>query len=71
MKNDTEVAKVKCPFFVASRKRNILCEGITDDSKINLQFDTEEATDKQRRIFCNTKYENCEIYRTLEGKYEE
>jgi hypothetical protein len=62
---------VKCPFFMHNGKRNVVCEGVTDDSTISLRFTTEGGRNKQRRIFCDNDYTKCEIYRMLEEKYGE
>ena len=61
----------QCPFFISSGKKNVLCEGITDDCTINLKFISEEKRDLHREIFCDARYQNCEIFRILEEKYEE
>lgn len=63
--------EVKCPFFLSSSKRKITCEGITDDCTTTLHFQSQEKRNKQCRIFCDDKYERCEIYRMLSEKYEE
>ena len=62
---------VRCPFFLSSGKRHITCEGITDDCTTTLNFASQEKRNMQRRIFCDDKYECCEIYRMLREKYEE
>lgn len=61
----------QCPFFISSGKKNVLCEGITSDCTINIKFTSDEKRDLHRRIFCDAKYKNCEIFRILEKKYED
>ena len=61
----------KCPFFLSSGRQHIMCEGITSDCAIDLVFISEERRNLHRRIFCDDKYKNCEIHKTLEKKYEE
>lgn len=63
--------KAVCPFFRYSEKRKISCEGITDGCTTNIEFDCKEKRDLHRRVFCDSKYENCEIYTMLEEKYED
>jgi hypothetical protein len=63
--------KAKCPYFRESSKKKIFCEGITDDCFLSLTFISEPKRALQRRLFCDAKYENCEIYRMLEEKYED
>ena len=63
----------KCPFYIQSGRKNVMCEGITDDCTVNLLFASEEARNQHRRLFCDNQsnYINCEIYTMLEKKYEE
>ena len=63
--------KALCPFFLHSEKRKISCEGITDGCTTNLEFDCKASRDLHRSIFCDAKYENCEIFMMLEEKYED
>ena len=63
--------EVKCPFFLSSSKRKITCEGIIEDCTITLNFSSQEKRNIQCGIFCDEKYENCEIYRMLSEKYVE
>lgn len=61
----------KCPFFLSSGRKNVLCEGITSECTINLLFESEETRNLHREIFCDARYKNCEIYNLLKAKYEE
>ena len=61
----------KCPFFKASGTRKVSCEGITDDCIINLMFISEPKRNLHRKLFCDAKYQNCEIHKMLMEKYEE
>ena len=62
-----------CPFYLQSGRKNVMCEGITDNSAINLLFYSEEARNQHRKIFCDsqTNFKKCEIYKVLEEKYAE
>lgn len=66
-----DICLAKCPFFISSGKKNVLCEGITNDCNNNILFTTEQARNQHRRIFCDAKYENCELYKVLEEKYQD
>jgi hypothetical protein len=66
-----DIQFAQCPFFISSGKKNVLCEGITDDCTINLKFTSEEKRDQHRRIFCDARYRYCEIFNLLEKKYED
>lgn len=62
---------INCPFYKTMAYKSITCEGITDDCTNKLLFTSPEKRDLHRKIFCENKYKNCEIYRMLERKYEE
>ena len=61
----------KCPFFISSGRKNIQCEGMTDNCSITLMFVSEEARNIFRRAYCNTCYKNCTVYNMVMAKYEE
>lgn len=58
-----------CPFFRYSDKRKISCEGITDGCTTTIEFDCKANRDLHRRVFCNSKYQNCEVHKMLSEKY--
>ncbi len=60
-----------CPFYQSMANKSISCEGITDDCITKLLFISSEKRELHRKIFCEKKYENCEIYRMLEEKYKD
>ena len=61
----------KCPYFRGSKREKISCEGITDECVTEIKFTTEDKQRQHRAIFCNDKYQNCEICRMLDEKNEE
>ena len=63
--------EAKCPFFLSSGKKKVTCEGITDDCTTSLNFISQQKRNLHRRIFCDARYTNCEIFKMLEEKYEE
>ena len=63
--------KARCPFFRFSTDKKVVCEGITDSCSTALEFSKGEGKRLHRNLFCDDRYENCEIYRMLEEKYEE
>lgn len=62
---------ILCPFFKELAPKGISCEGLTDDSIIKLWFNSPKSKDLHANIFCCNRYQNCEIYRMLEAKYED
>lgn len=60
----------KCPYFLGSDKHKIVCEGVTDGSRTVLEFDTKKLRNTHRELFCNSRYQNCEVCRMLEDKYD-
>ena len=61
----------KCPFFISSGQKSVCCEGITSVSNICIKFISNEERNLHRHIFCDAKYQNCEIFMVLEKKYED
>lgn len=59
----------KCPFYKGSDDKRISCEGIVEESIITVSFSSKKNRDTQRRIFCDDKFKNCEVYRMLNEKY--
>lgn len=55
-----------CPFFRSSEMRKIVCDGFTDRCSMTINFKGNTDRNLHRRVFCNRKYENCEVYRMLE-----
>lgn len=62
---------IQCPFFKELTNKGISCEGLTDESIIKLWFNSPKAKELHTEIFCQKKYQNCEIYKMLEAKYED
>lgn len=71
MPTNFDDVNAQCPYFRYSEKKKITCEGIITGCNTKIEFATKELRNTHRRIFCNSKYRNCEIYRMLNGKYEE
>ena len=65
-----DYVRVKCPFFVSADKKTICCEGIVNECVTSNEFKREIFKDQHRRVFCDEKYEDCELYKTLERKYD-
>ena len=66
-----DYVNVRCPFFVASGKCKIACEGLTEGSNICLSYQTFEMRNAQRQRYCDSNYEECEIAKILNKKYED
>ena len=64
---------VRCPFYNSnSGTAKICCEGITDDSIIQMVWRTTEGRRFHYREYCCKRYICCEIYRMLmDCKYDE
>ena len=68
---DHRAAEIKCPFFRGHTHLEISCEGITDDTSVKLMFQRKETRILHEDIFCMCRYQNCELYRAINEKYEE
>lgn len=66
MKQSHQAETIKCPFFQNITKQKITCEGPCDDCVATaLVYKTNEQRNKQIKIFCQGKYQNCEVYRMI------
>jgi hypothetical protein len=62
---------VRCPFYKRDDgKYRIACEGIVENSSIELTYQFEKLYRMQMDTFCCQHYQKCEIYRMLMEKYE-
>ena len=70
-KDSLKQCRVRCPFYCRDNGAStITCEGIVEDSTLNLNFATKADMHQQMEIFCCEYYKNCEVYRMLmEAKY--
>lgn len=64
-------ALIQCPFYLSEGTKSLSCEGITDDCRIYLLFNSKEKRDRHRKIFCEEHYKCCELYGILERKYDD
>ena len=60
----------KCPFFCAHTRDTVVCEGVIPDSRASLRFEGKNGKQIQYAVFCCFKYQNCEMYRAVQSKYE-
>ena len=56
---------VKCPFYRTDAKNSIGCFGVTSDSGITLRFRTSGLLDRQMHTFCESAYQQCELFQML------
>lgn len=68
---DFRSVSIKCPFFRGHTPTEIGCEGITETTLLKLIFPNRAERDKHEDIFCMCRFENCELYRAINEKYEE
>lgn len=61
----------RCPYFCASDKQKVACEGVTDGCRTVIEFNSHNKRDRYREMFCNARYEQCKVYKMLEEKYDE
>ena len=60
-----DTGNILCPYFIAHGKRDILCEGIIDGSRICLRFSKGEAKSWHQHTYCEGRFQMCEIYRCI------
>lgn len=62
--------EIQCPFFRRHSVVEIRCEGIIEESRTCVLFDRREDKTQHQRIYCEARWECCEIARMLmEAKY--
>ena len=67
-------ADVRCPFYLKDSNRpnvNIKCEGITNKSKVFLNFGRKTDKMVHMKQFCTSHYENCALYKSIYEQYED
>ena len=53
---------VKCPFFVAHNKTEVVCEGFMDNCRTSQKFKLAKDKAFHQKTFCENQYERCEMY---------
>lgn len=64
---------VKCPFYrrTEKNKHRIICDGITDETRLTLVFLGPDATRvKHLKEFCCENYEKCPLYHAAGDRFE-
>lgn len=61
----------KCPFYDSEEAQKVICEGVIENTKIHICFDTPDALKQYKKIFCYNDYQNCIIHKALSVKYED
>ena len=70
MYDKTAEQLTKCPFYSRSQKLSITCEGIVKGTRTAIKFNSEKEKREFQKNNCYKYYNNCEIKRILEQKYE-
>lgn len=60
----------KCPFYQRSSEKNIVCEGIIENSVSVQEFNKKSDREAYRNRYCNNQYSKCRLYDILEKKYK-
>ena len=61
---------VQCPFYLGRNGKDLRCEGVLDESRIQHQFRRKLDFDRHFGAYCCRSYSSCEIYRMLMKKYD-
>ena len=63
---------VQCPFYCGDDgQSDIVCEGITENSRCIQRFKRKQDLFQQLDVFCSKNVNNCEVYGMLLSIYEE
>lgn len=66
-----ELIEIKCPFYVQSSERVIICEGVIPGTRDSIRFKKYNDRTTQIKCFCSGCFEKCERYTPISSKYEE
>lgn len=61
----------KCPFYDSEEAQKVICEGVIENTRIHICFDTPDALKKYKKVFCYNDFESCIIHKALCIKYED
>ncbi len=71
MPTDYRCADTRCPYYITEDDFSVSCEGITQDCKIVVRFGAKHPKDQHKSLFCDARYDCCEVARMLDDKYED
>ena len=63
-------ADVRCPFYLEGAGASIVCEGCEEDSTLTTRFRLSKNKDRYMGINCAGRYQDCKLYKIINGKYE-
>lgn len=69
--NPWEAAAVRCPFYLTSGRKSILCEGQAEGIQTESHFGRTEQKAGWLRAHCSSGYEDCPVFRNAYRKYTE
>ncbi|MBR4309055.1 MAG: hypothetical protein IKT58_05620 [Oscillospiraceae bacterium] len=62
---------IECPFYLASMKRAVVCEGLEKSKSLQLNFTSEKKLDAFTHCYCRTmKWDSCPLAKMLYAKYD-
>ena len=61
---------VRCPFYREDSTQVIRCEGVEENTAINITFGSSKRHREYMEAFCCNKYKACIVCRMLYGKYQ-
>lgn len=62
--------EVQCPFYVSEDDYRIRCEGLSKGMHTHMVFPTPQSKIAYKKRYCDTKYKDCLLCKTLYRKYE-
>ena len=57
---------IACPFFIAHGKKDIVCEGIIDGTRMCCAFADPEGKTWHQKNYCEKHYKRCEMYCSIQ-----
>lgn len=56
-----DTGDIRCPFFIAHGKSEIVCEGLIEGSRIKTVFDEPEDKKWHQANYCEKQFGRCEL----------
>ena len=60
---------VQCPFYHQEKTNTMMCEGVNDESSIQITFATADNKKDYKQECCCGKWRECRVAKMLLGKY--
>lgn len=64
-----DAAEVKCPFYLTSWKKGVVCEGFIEGTRAETLFRTSRMKKEYMHARCDDNFKECPVFQNAEKKY--